>query len=110
MTLKEAIKIIEQLYSVAYQDYNDENDKHQKDIVDALAYAKQSLEKQMTINPTEDVQEVRHGKFVSELIEKPDWRGIMQNYYQPNSCSCCHTALSGEENYCPNCGAKMDLK
>ena len=55
-----------------------------------------------------DVEEVKCSKFVSELVKKLDWRGIMQDYYQPNSCANCHTALTGTENYCPNCGAKMD--
>lgn len=60
--------------------------------------------------PEADVQEVRHGKFISAPIVRPNWRGVMQIYFQPNSCSCCHAALSGKENYCPNCGAKMDLE
>lgn len=58
--------------------------------------------------PLCDVGEVRHGKFVSELVKKPDWAGRLQSYYQPNSCNQCHSALSGEENYCPVCGAKME--
>ena len=60
------------------------------------------------ITPTANVAEVKHGQFVSELVKKCDWKGKPQNYYQPHSCSCCHTALKGTENYCPNCGAKMD--
>ena len=106
MTPEYAIKVIEQI-CIEFGDYGD---KHKKDIADALVYAKQSLEKQIPLccQPA-DVQEVRHGKFISEIVKKEDWRGILRSYYQPNSCSCCHTPLSGEENYCPNCGAKMDL-
>lgn len=60
--------------------------------------------------PTADVEEVKHGKFISKFVEKADWKGGLQEYYQPNSCSLCFTALNGTENYCPLCGAKMDLK
>lgn len=57
--------------------------------------------------PTADVRENVHATFVSELVKKEDWKGKMQSYYQPNSCSNCHTALTGKENFCPNCGADM---
>lgn len=60
--------------------------------------------------PTADVQEVKHGKWISEIVEIPDWRGKKQSYYQPNSCSICHTGLRVRTNFCPNCGAKMDGK
>lgn len=58
--------------------------------------------------PTADVQEVRHGKWRSEIVKITDWRGKEQSYYQPNSCSICHTGLRVRTNFCPNCGAKMD--
>lgn len=51
MTLENAIKIIEQIYNVALHGYDDETNKYQKDQVDALAYAKQALEKQIPLNP-----------------------------------------------------------
>ena len=60
--------------------------------------------------PTADVQEVRHGKWRSEIVKITDWRGKEQSYYQPNSCSICHTGLRVRTNFCPNCGAKMDGK
>ena len=28
--------------------------------------------------PTADVQEVRHGKWISEIVKKPEWRGKEQ--------------------------------
>ena len=59
--------------------------------------------------PTADVAEVKHGRFISELVKKCDWRGKTQDYYQPHSCSCCHTPLYGTEKYCSNCGAKMEV-
>ena len=57
---------------------------------------------------TANVRENVHARFVSEIIKKEDWKGLMQSYYQPNSCSNCHTALTGKENFCPNCGAEME--
>ncbi len=58
--------------------------------------------------PTADVRENVHAKFVSEIIKKENWKGQMKSYFQPNSCSNCHIALTGGENFCPNCGAKME--
>ena len=57
-----------------------------------------------------DFVEVRHGKWISELVERCDWRGKKQKYYQPISCNLCHNAVLERTNYCPNCGAKMDGK
>lgn len=57
-----------------------------------------------------DVEPVKHGKWVSMLVKRPDWRGNMQSYYQPNTCSECHVGLVDKTNDCPNCGAKMDGK
>ena len=48
--------------------------------------------------PTADVAEVRHGKW----IEKPQADGL-------NGCSICGVMRFGKSNYCPNCGARMDL-
>lgn len=55
-----------------------------------------------------DVQPVKHGKWISMLVKRPDWKGNMQSYYQPNTCSECHIGLAEKTNYCPNCGAIMD--
>ena len=48
MTTEYAIKIIEQIY---IESFGDDDDKHRKDIADALVYAKQSLEKQIPLKP-----------------------------------------------------------
>ena len=51
--------------------------------------------------PAADVQPVRHGQWIeccNELDKK---------------CSCCckvHGTIYGREPFCPNCGARMDLK
>lgn len=53
--------------------------------------------------PTADVQPVKHGKW--EYNDKP----IFGNPYGRYCCSLCGSAMdSRENNYCPNCGARMD--
>lgn len=57
--------------------------------------------------PSADVQPVKHGRWVSEKVRKPNWKGVEHDYFQPNSCSVCHTGFAVRSNYCPNCGARM---
>ena len=54
---------------------------------------------------TADVVPVRHG-----LWEKVAW-WQHQNRYECNECSVCGCRVKPKftYNYCPNCGAKMDL-
>lgn len=53
------------------------------------------------IQPTADVVEVKHGEWVYD-------------HWCEFKCSVCghfsNTNPRGKENYCPNCGVKMDLK
>ena len=49
--------------------------------------------------PVADVVEVRHGKW----IELPPFKNIY-------TCSLCDQWGEYHWNYCPNCGAKMDLE
>ena len=50
--------------------------------------------------PTADVVEVRHGYVIEH-------KGHEDEYYC--ECSVCKThEISLDDNYCPNCGAKMD--
>ena len=49
--------------------------------------------------PGADVEEVRHGKW----IELPPFKNIY-------TCSLCGRWGEHHWNYCPNCGAKMDLE
>ena len=60
--------------------------------------------------PIVDAVEVVHGRWISEVVRKLDWKGKMRDYYQASSCSVCHKPDPGygTSNYCPNCGAKMD--
>lgn len=51
--------------------------------------------------PTADVREVRHGKWVKRDVFGED----------PIECDCCGNSVSVYGyDYCPNCGAKMDLE
>lgn len=57
--------------------------------------------------PAEDVQPVKHGRWISEKVRKTNWKGVEHDYFQPNSCSVCHTGFAVRSNFCPNCGARM---
>lgn len=58
--------------------------------------------------PTIDAQPVKRGKWISEKVQKKDWKGIERSYFQPNSCSVCHIGVAVRTKFCPNCGSKMD--
>ena len=55
--------------------------------------------------PAENVSPVRHGRWV-----------YAKTYYDIDECNCSlcgqlmTTAIDKRMNYCPNCGAKMDLE
>ena len=53
--------------------------------------------------PAEDVKPVKHGRWVWDSNAPHREHGV----YKCNKCGC-HSDF--EENYCYNCGAKMDLK
>ena len=61
--------------------------------------------------PTADVAEVKHGKWI-EVQKENIWNDIVPVL----ECSACgkHTVgtrgIMTKSNYCPNCGAKMDLE
>lgn len=57
--------------------------------------------------PTVDAQPVKRGKWISEKVQKKDWKGIERSYFQPNSCSVCHIGVAVRTKFCPNCGSKM---
>ena len=52
--------------------------------------------------PRADVVEVIHGRWVYEPVEF--------TYEKDIKCSVCGEYVNSATNYCPNCGAKMDLK
>mgnify|MGYP000581236893 CR=1 FL=1 len=61
--------------------------------------------------PTADVAEVKHGKWI-EVQKENIWNDIVPVL----ECSACGKYTVGtrgimtKSNYCPNCGAKMDLE
>lgn len=59
--------------------------------------------------PAADVVEVRHGKWIHSEIEDDDWGRIFHKW----TCSVCGYSVAHNptgENYCPHCGAKMDVE
>lgn len=59
--------------------------------------------------PTVDAKPVKRGKWISEKVQKKDWKGIERSYFQPNSCSVCHIGVAVRTKFCPNCGARMEV-
>lgn len=61
------------------------------------------------VPPAADVQPVKHGKWIAE---NRDNRGYADCYTCTN-CNCCtytYTLMKDcEHDYCPNCGARMDI-
>ncbi len=75
-------------------------------------WAKPSLQKVMETVEAErerNIDERKTGKWISEIVESEDWRGIKRKYFQPTSCSVCHNPsnIAEEYPYCPHCGAEM---
>ena len=58
--------------------------------------------------PAADVATVRHGRWEARAIPRsdPDGDWIALEYH----CSLCNRLEYRKENYCPNCGCKMDLE
>ena len=52
----------------------------------------------------------QHGKWVSLVVKRENWKGVLHDFYQPYSCSICQNpnTFMGESAFCPHCGAKMD--
>ena len=66
--------------------------------------------------PTIDAEPVRHGRWIE--VDRITWRGTDDNLINitvEEKCSNCGRHVERyetveQENYCPSCGAKMDLK
>ena len=57
--------------------------------------------------PTADVQEVKHGHWIEQAKIKKDGEVRLVHW----QCSLCGCFLgTNTANYCPECGAKMDLE
>ena len=55
--------------------------------------------------PASDVAPIRHGRWEQVIPSKS-----AAKWSNKVSCSVCHSAGYKRFNYCPNCGAKMDLE
>lgn len=60
--------------------------------------------------PAADVTPVRHGRWIGidSSFWKPTHRGDIPVFRKTYRCSECRRRTAIAENYCPNCGAKMD--
>ena len=72
-----------------------ENDGYTDEVREALKMAIESLDEE-------------YGEWISEIVEGEDWKGCKRQYYQPISCSKCHSSNHRKSTYCPNCGRKME--
>ena len=63
-------------------------------------YEKISLIACVNSMPAADVAPVRHGRWIMHDDE----------FGLTCECSACHIETMGDGNYCPNCGAKMELE
>lgn len=64
---------------------------------------------QIDQQPAVDAVEVVHGRWIHTAIEDDNWGGTFHKW----TCSNCDFSTGHNPNgtnYCPNCGAKMDLE
>ena len=90
------------------------NQKYASDIVDALIEKAGfpledavSLVSKIPNAPTIEAEPVRHGKWEYECY-KTIWYGAGDP--PEYKCSVCDDLAYNTHDYCPNCGAKMDLE
>lgn len=78
-----------------------------KTVIDHSSFNAEEAEYMFSGCESADVVEVRHGR----------WLRVGQSFIDPNKflcleCSICRCTLDNhikvEQNYCPNCGARMD--
>lgn len=86
MDIKKAINIIEWLYEDGENGYTLSNEAKE-----ALEIAIKALENQVLKNP--------------KYVKTKDWTGHLQ---EVPFCSKCYTALYYVQNYCPECGQKIN--
>ena len=69
-----------------------------------LAEAKKNFDVIIDVQPTVDAEPVRHGRWINHFDDLFPEESTQE-------CSVCHAEQMGtmlNDNYCPNCGAKMD--
>ena len=95
---KKLIERIEHLKEIEYSSNRGYDEKYEKALNDAIDI----IHTLNTETAEKKSKKVKHGKWIWDINSK--------GYYQ--YCSCCkEKPQSGViTKYCPNCGAKMDLK
>ena len=96
--LIDADKLTEKLLHFACR-LEDWNRPEQSEAVRAVA-------KGIKLEKTVDAVEVVHGHWIEHESAEVLGNWIISNF----ECSECHDWLRYDSNYCPNCGAKMDLE
>lgn len=82
-------------------------------LIDADAYAYPG---DLVNEPTIDAEPIKHGRWIETNWAEHDGHGEVITYYDVKAlkCSkCCHCfkeELLWRKNYCPHCGARMDLE
>ena len=61
----------------------------------------------MLYNAVKKAKPLLDAEWISEKVEKTDWKGHKRQYFQSISCANCHSPNYTKTNYCPNCGANM---
>lgn len=100
----DAEPIIEELYKIGNE--KDEAGEHEFALgIDTVIYL---LEQAKAV----DAEPVRHGKWEVKQQTKMfnDYMTISGKYPTCNLCGFAEMGVSNNTNYCPNCGAKMDLE
>ena len=75
-----------------------------------IAEAFEDLANEFEDFPATDVAPVRHGRWIGidSSFWKPTHRGDIPVFRKTYRCSECRRRTAIAENYCPNCGARMD--
>ena len=79
----------------------------ENDCLELVYYTKEDAIQCVKAIPAADVAAVQHGKWVHSVIEDYDWGRTFHAW----TCTVCDYSVAHNptgENYCPNCGAKMD--
>lgn len=89
----ELIEFIEDRYEITW-----DSDTYEGGIKDACTDILEKIDKMLTIND----DPVKHGRWIYGE------EGMFGNPYGHYKCSVCCDRFPHKQNYCPNCGARMD--
>ena len=81
--------------------FRNTTDENGKTVADAI------IDILKVITPTADVQKIRHGRWIEQVKIRKDGKSRLVHW----QCSLCGIFLgTSTANFCPHCGAKMDLE